>query len=257
MDQNQQTQKDIDWTRGGFPTWGKMLVAVAVVLLLMLVFFRVRTFEVSGNVRYTAQEIAEASGLGEGDILMGINKTKTASRLLIKLPYLEEVVIEKALPGTVRFTVKECTAAGKAESEFGTCWLMDQEGKLLEEIENPNESAYSAYPLITGVLLTIPTGGDMAKYDDPARGEIAMTVLSAVRNTGLAGKITEISVEDSSAVYVLYEDRIKVQLGDGSDGEYKLKYLLAVIEEIGKDEKGVLDLSFSTGETAIFHPLAA
>ena len=59
MDSSPQTRR---WNRGGFPTWAKMLVAVAVVLLFSLVFFRVRTFEVSGNVRYTAEEVAEASG---------------------------------------------------------------------------------------------------------------------------------------------------------------------------------------------------
>ena len=256
MDQNQQTQKNIDWTRGGFPTWGKMLVAVAVVLLLMLVFFRVRNFEVEGNVRYSLEEISEASGLGEGDILMGVNKTSTASRLLVKLPYLEEVVIEKALPGTIRFTVKECTAEVMAVSEFSTYWLLDEEGKLLEEVEEPDENAASAYPLITGTLLTMPFGGEMAEFDDSARGELAMELLSAVMNTGLSGKISEINVADTTAVYVIYDGRLEVRLGDGSDGEYKLQYLKAVVNEIGEGQKGALDLSFSTGETAIFHPIA-
>ena len=54
-------------------------------------FSGVETFEVSGNVRYTAEEVAEASGITKGDILMAVNKTRTASRLLVKLPYVEEV----------------------------------------------------------------------------------------------------------------------------------------------------------------------
>lgn len=61
---------------GRFPTWAKMLVAVAVVLLFSLIFFRVRSFEVSGNVRYTAEEVTEASGITNGDILMAVNKPK-------------------------------------------------------------------------------------------------------------------------------------------------------------------------------------
>lgn len=256
MDQNQQTKKNMDWSRGGFPTWGKMLVAVAVVLLLMLVFFRVRHFEVSGNVRYSPEEIAEASGLGEGDILMGVNKTSTASRLLIKLPYLEEVVIEKALPGTVRFTVRECQAVAKVFSEFSTCWLINEEGKLLEEIEDPEDAAYSGYPMISGVLLTMPSPGEIAVFDNNASGQCAMELIAAVHATGLSGKVSEVNMEDPYSVYALYEDRVKVLLGDGSDGEYKLQYLKAVVGELQEKQKGVLDLSFSTGERAIFHPFA-
>ena len=37
MDNSPNKQNEIDWTRGEFPTWAKMLVAVAVVLLLMLI----------------------------------------------------------------------------------------------------------------------------------------------------------------------------------------------------------------------------
>lgn len=252
MEQNQQTQKNIDWTRGGFPTWAKMLVAVAVVLLLMLVLFRVRTIEVAGNVRYTEEEIAEASGLGEGDILMGVNKTSTASRLLVNLPYLKQVVIEKALPGTIRLVVEECTAQGMAVSDYGTYWLINQEGKLLEEVERPQDEAQSAYPLINGVYLTMPFGGEMAQFGDKEKGKLALTLLNQVEAAGLTGKISEINLENT--VYLIYENRIEVRLGDGSDGAYKLEYLKAVVGQLGETQRGALDLSFATGETAIFHP---
>ena len=88
--------------------WGKTLIAVAVVFLFMLVFFRVRDFEVNGNIRYTAEEVADASGITVGDVLMGVNKTQAASRILTKLPYVEQVEISKVLPGTIQFTVQEC-----------------------------------------------------------------------------------------------------------------------------------------------------
>ncbi len=256
MDQNQQKQKNIDWSRGGFPTWAKMLVAVAVVLLLMLVLFRVRSFEVEGNIRYTPEEIFEASGLGEGDILMGVNKTSTASRLLVKLPYLKQVTIEKALPGTIRFTVEECTAQGMAMTDYGTYWVINREGKLLEEVDGPQEGERSAYPLITGVHLALPFAGELAEFDQDGLGNLALELLNQVEAAGLASRISEINLEDPTAVYLIYDDRLEVRLGNGYDGAYKLAYLKAVVGEIGETQKGALDLSFSTGETAIFHPAA-
>lgn len=256
MEQNQQEKKNMDWSRGRFPTWGRMLVAVAVVLLFMLVFFRVRTFEVEGNLRYTAQEIADASGLGEGDILMGVNKTSTASRLLVGLPYLRQVTVEKALPGTIRFVVEECTAQGMAVSEYGTYWLLNEDGKLLEEVEQPQENQHSGYPLITGVQLNMPFGGEMAEFLDPEKGATALELLNQIEDADLSDLISEINLEDSSAIYLIYDNRIEVRMGNGEDGAYKLQYLKAVLEELGAEETGALDLSFSTGERAIFHPVA-
>lgn len=252
MNQTQQTQKNIDWSRGGFPTWAKMLVAVAVVLLLMLVLFRVNHFEVEGNVRYSQEEIIEASGLGNGDILMGVNKTSTASRLLVKLPYLKQVTVEKALPGTIRIAVEECTASGVAMTDYGTYWLINQEGKLLEEVEEPQ----SGYPLISGIYLDMPFGGETASFDEIGLGALALNLLMEVEGAGLSGKVSQIDFEDLTKVYLIYEDRLEVRLGDGSDGAYKLSYLKSVVGELEETAKGVLDLSFSTGDTAIFHPAA-
>lgn len=245
-----QSQEPISWSKGGFPAWAKMVLGVVLVLLLMLVLFRIRTFEITGNVRYTAQEITTASGLAEGDILMGVNKTSTAGKLLVALPYVEEVVISKMLPGTIRIEIKECTAEYAAVSEFQTTWLLNGEGKLLEEVEDA-----SGFPLITGTELQLPTGGDPAVFTDPVRGEVAMKILEATETTELAAQITAVNVSDTDAVSVSYQERLSVNLGDGSDAEYKLRYFKAILGELPADARGIVDLSFSQGEQAIYHPI--
>ena len=243
------------WNRGGFPTWAKMLVAVAVVLLFSLVFFRVRTFEVSGNVRYSADEVAEASGITDGDILIAVNKTRTASRLLGKLPYIEEVRVYKEMPGTVRFEISECTAVTAAKSEFSTYWLMTKDGKLLEEVDSREDSKLSGIPVIEGITLTLPTLGKQAEFSDILSGQTAMKLIGAISDAGLLGSVSEINLEDPSNITLQYGSDLTVWLGDGSDGDYKLRYLLAVQEQLTAGKAGVLDLSFSSGEQAVFHPL--
>ncbi len=243
------------WNRGGFPTWAKMLVAVAVVLLFSLVFFRVKSFTVTGNVRYTAEEVAEASGITRGDILMAVNKVKTASRLLVKLPYIEEVRVYKEMPGTVRFEVKECSAVMAAKSEFSTYWLMTGDGKLLEEVDSREDPKLSGIPVIEGVNLSLPTMGKQAVFDDVLSGETAMELIGAISDAGLLGSVSELNLEDPANITMQYGDDLTVWLGDGSDGAYKLQYLLAVQAQFSAGKRGVLDLSFSSGEQAVFHPL--
>ena len=251
----QRTPQTHGWNRGGFPTWAKMLVAVAVVLLFSLVFFRVRTFEVSGNVRYSADEVAEASGITSGDILIAVNKTRTASRLLVKLPYIEEVRVYKEMPGTVRFEISECTAVTAAKSEFSTYWLMTKDGKLLEEVDSREDPKLSGIPVIEGISLTLPTLGKQAEFDDALSGESALALIRAISDAGLQSSVSEVNLEDPSNITLQYGSDLTVWLGDGSDGDYKLRYLLAVQEQLTAGKRGVLDLSFSSGEQAVFHPL--
>lgn len=252
MTQRTTGNREYDWSRGNFPTWMKMLVAVAAVLLFMLIVFRVRTFEVSGNVHYTPEQIAEASGITEGDILMGVNRTSTAGRLLVKLPYLTQVVVQKSLPGTVRFHVVECQASGEVLSEFGTYWLISDTGKLLEE----KEEHTAGFPTITGTVLSLPIAGDNAAYEDEAKGEKAMELLKIVQAAGLSGKITEINVAESDNICLIYDSRLEIQLGTGDRAGYALEYLKAVLNQLPEDAKGAIDMSFSSGDEAIFHPIA-
>lgn len=251
--QQQETQQEkANWSRLSIPMWGRMLVAVAVVLLLMLVFFRVDQFEVSGNVRYTTEEVADASGVTQGDVLMGVSKTRAASRILTKLPYVRRVVVTKLLPGTIRFEVVEDTAAAVVSSEFGTAWLINDGGKLLEQAD---EAAETAYPVITGTVLMLPTAGDEAEYDDGAKGQMAMKILASLETLGLTGYVQEIGVEDLENVTVTYQERLEVQLGDGSDLDYKLQYMTQAASQLAATDRGILDLSFATGSQAVFHPV--
>lgn len=251
--QQQETQQEkANWSRLTIPMWGRMLVAVAVVLLLMLVFFRVDRFEVTGAVRYTTEEVADASGVTVGDVLMGVSKTRAASRILTKLPYVEQVVVTKLLPGTIRFEVVEDTAAAVVTSEFGAGWLINDSGKLLERMDEVTETAY---PVITGTALLLPTAGSEADYDDAEKGEMAMKVLSSLEVLGLTGYVQEICVEDLENVTVTYQERLEVQLGDGSDLDYKLQYMTQAAAQLGTADRGVLDLSFAAGSQAVFHPV--
>ncbi len=252
--QQAQQEGSEHWEKRGLPMWARTLIAVGVVLLLILVFFRVDKIEVTGNVRYTPEEVADASGITLGDVLMGVNKTRAASRILVKLPYVKQVEVAKLLPGTVRFTLVECRAVAAAESEFGVRWLINQDGKLLEALDNDAEITY---PLIQGTVLELPNAGDQVVYDDPERGAQAMEILQEVLNAGLQDQIRLIDVTDESQIVLSYDDRVEVRIGDITDVGYKLQYMILAMEHLGAEARGMLDLSFSEGPQAFFHPLAA
>ena len=71
--------------RGLYRVLSVLAVAVALVVACV-VFFRVNEVTVSGNQRYTALQIVEASGIKLGDNLITLSKSRVAGNLIAKLP---------------------------------------------------------------------------------------------------------------------------------------------------------------------------
>ena len=107
-----------------------LLIAGAVVAALT-VFFKVQSITVSGNARYTSEEVVAASGIEIEDNLFLLNKYSAAQAIFEKLPYVEEATINRALPDTIVITVRECVAAAGVVTPEGY-WLISENGKLLE-----------------------------------------------------------------------------------------------------------------------------
>ena len=99
-----------------------LLIAGAVVAALT-VFFKVQSITVSGNARYTSEEIIAASGIEIEDNLFLLNKYSAAQAIFEKLPYVEEATINRALPDTIVITVRECAAAAGVSSPSESCAL--------------------------------------------------------------------------------------------------------------------------------------
>ena len=80
------------------------------------VFFQVETVAVTGNSRYSQEEIIKATGIQTGDNLFRMNKYQIAHQVLQGLPYVEELTIRRALPSTIVITVKEWDAVARVEA---------------------------------------------------------------------------------------------------------------------------------------------
>ena len=85
------------------------LVVVAVIFV-MSVFFRVSDIQVRGNSHYSDEEIIRAIDIEEGDNLFFFDRFAALSRVFAKLPYIDEVSVERSLPNKVIITVSESQA---------------------------------------------------------------------------------------------------------------------------------------------------
>ena len=96
----------------------KLLCGAALAAALTVgatVFFQVETIAVVGSSRYTPEEVIAASGVAVGDNLFRMNKNQVSQRIRQQLPYIGDVTVQRGLPSTLTFTVKEWAAAAQVE----------------------------------------------------------------------------------------------------------------------------------------------
>ena len=113
-----------------------VLVICGCLIAALTLFFRVDVIEISGEHRYTAREIQDASGIQVGDNLVTMWEPDINDRICQKLPYVERVVLHRVLPDRVNLLVVERTAAATVEGG-GSQWLLSADGYLLETTQEP------------------------------------------------------------------------------------------------------------------------
>ena len=222
-----------------------ILLAAAAVVVACVVFFRVNGLEVSGNVRYTAEEIIEASGIGIGDNLIGLSRSRVSASICTKLPYVENVNIKKVLPDRVALRVSERVAAASVGSAEGR-WLISAQGKLLEK-----DSGSLRVLAINGLTAAGPYPGGKIQVAEGEETTLSYVteLLAQLESHGWLDQCTVLDCSAAASMTLNY-GIYQVKLPRGGDYDYCLSLTESALAS-GKIQEGVggsLDLTVAEGK---------
>ena len=216
-----------------------VLICTAIALALTL-FFRIRTIDVSGSQRYSAQEIIDAAEVQVGDNMFLMNKYRAAERIRAALPYIETVQFRRDMPDGLRIIVTECTDPA-AIVQDGKAYLLCDTGTIVDDVA---ASAAKKRIQVKGLTLVEPVVGQPAQAAEGQ--ELALTqllaLMQALDERGMGGDVTLIDMSDPAQLTLGYLDRFNVYFPWDADYGYKLDYLLAVVEKLEANEKGVINM---------------
>lgn len=243
----------------------QLITVAAVVIALLLgisVFFKVETITVSGNAKYTAWDISQASGIKEGENLLTLGIPQAVARIQAELPYVEDVRIGIKLPNTVNIEIVESEVVYSIKASDETWWLVSSAGKVIEKVPDGGQEGYTK---LLGVSLNAPVPGEKAQafetggtQTDAEGNTIPVTVTQTQRLTtllditdylernGIIGKATSIDVTDMGSIELWYGKQYQVELGDDSQLLYKISCLKAALDKMEPYQSGILDISFTT-----------
>jgi len=183
--------------------------------------------------------VLDASGLELGGNLYFINKFEVKKELFRRLPYVEEIRINRKLPDTLLIEVGECTA--NAAVPFGDgYWLVSENGKLLEQTQTLEASLV----LLEGLELHEPQAAEKADFGEEGayRASVALTLLREAARRGMRDKIRRIDLSDDTALNMEYLNRFTVRMPWTADVGYKLDTLETVVNYLENNETGRIDL---------------
>lgn len=247
-----------------------LATVAAVVLALVLgisIFFKTQHVTVSGAEKYTPWEIREASGIQDGDALLGLSEAKISAQIREKLPYVGDVRVGIKLPDTVNIEIKELEVVYAIEDSNAAWWLLDVNGRV---VDSADVATAKNYTRVIGVQIQEPAVGAqaVAAEEEPPEntdtqtesGPIVPTVpatpasellaaavqiLGALEQNGVMGTIDTVDVSDITVLTLQLENRYQVTLGDTSRLDYKIGAMKAAIQKMGEYQSGYLDVSFT------------
>lgn len=237
------------------PLYLTLAIGIAVLILVcaMILFFQIKDISCEGNFLYSSAQIIDASGITIGDNLTAIQKAKSASLIMSKLPFVSSVHIERKLPHSVLISVTESEASFKIYDQKNNCFLVSAEGVVESQL---GSLELADYPEISGIVFRTPTiGKKLIQYTDNTDGlYVLLELIAILDNYGVTGGIQRINVEAVNDLYLNYDGRYDVYLGSMDKIEYKVAYLSAMLKEWDSNRIGVIDLTFDVEQEARFQP---
>ena len=263
-----QPTPDVVYTEPGLFNRNRLILRLATVVAVVLalifgisIFFKVETVTVAGFQKYTAAEVKEASGIREGDNLLGLNNARITSNIIGDLPYVSSVRVGIKLPNTVKIEIVELDVVYAVEADDGSWWLIRADGVV---IEKTNSADAELHTKLLGVKLTKPVVGEKSVAAQPPSQETtvdgepapitvkaeeqldtAIGLMQYLEEFGVIGEAASINVENLSELEIWYGTRYQVLLGDTLDLKNKVSRMKAAIDTASDTQTGVLDVTFS------------
>jgi cell division protein FtsQ len=226
-------------------------------ILSFTVLFPIKKVIITGSSVYSASDIKSTADIKDGQQIITLKSDNIETAILEKFIYIDETKVKKKFPETIEIEVIPSTPAASIAVTDGYLYLSES-GKVLEQNILPKKDA----PVFTGVALsgavfpgvTIDINADAAQIQnmtDEEKADLSAIALVLEVAADLPENVREktdyIDVHDRGDIKIMYDNRLELGIGGLSDLEYKLNFLMKIIEDkIGPNTSGKLTM-LSTG----------
>ncbi|MDR2817418.1 MAG: FtsQ-type POTRA domain-containing protein [Oscillospiraceae bacterium] len=241
-----------------------LLIALLVCVYFSLgIFFNVKNILLSGESRYSREQILKASKIRKGENIFFVNLNRVRENIEKGLLYVGNVDVKLEFPVSVLIVVNDAKPMCALKDEKGYVILSDGLKILGQNVLTIDESL----DIIKGVKLATPILGEKVE-DETALDKLnGFTVLNGYMKKAGLKNMRMYDLEDLQDIRLYSRDEksgIRVRFGGMDQAEHKVKFLAEALDcitdkemlsETGSGISGELDLTrlVSSGK-AIWRP---
>ena len=225
---------------------GRLMTFLVICLVLFLgvsVFFRVDEIVVTGETRYSDEEVIAASGIASGDHLFLINAVAAGREIRTRLPYIGQAEIRRQFPNRLEITVSETAPVAKLRFEGGYL-ILDRDAKI---VEHTTQTPLTRLVHLLGLPEPLlPREGEVLNLgeDEADRLRYLRDILAAISTLGIAGDVSRIDLTELHDPEMIYlNERFTVRLGPNRGLHHKIDLLVGIVATIAEDDRGTIDLN--------------
>ncbi|MGN0628499.1 MAG: cell division protein FtsQ/DivIB [Oscillospiraceae bacterium] len=196
-----------------------LFIIAGAVYLCLTMLFNVDRFNIVGNTLYSERELIETTGIEKGDNLFQIDTDYAEDKLYSVYSYIESAEVKRSFPNAVTITITEAVPFAALEEADGYT-LLSTGGKVLER---GLEEVPRGMAAVRGISTITST------EDDQKRLELLKRIMTEMHSLNMEG-YDFIDLTDTLEITMICDSRIRVELGNELELEYKLQFVNEIVE---------------------------
>lgn|GEM_PF-1819826 len=210
-----------------------LCLAVALITVSAIIFTvtRVENITVTGNARYTSEEILAAIDL-EGAVMPFLTDRAVEKKAISKCPYVNSVELKKTYPSTLEVIVNEAAAVY-------TAFIRDRQYTLDADLRviDFSKSKDGLIELYLPEVASAVEGSKVRFYDESNETRIP-ELLDAFFNDENTLPLTSLNLTNRFSISGTIGESVKINFGDYNDIAIKLNAASQLVQKAGENKSG-------------------
>lgn len=234
----------------GLLGFAALLGAVYVLLINYVFVVREVGVQMPQDCRFTAQQVAQVSGVKLGTRLDRIDEAEIAQNVL-NSGWLCLEGVEVIYPDRLQITVSQRRPAALV-SHVSTLLVTDSDGIMIEQVSG--DPGYPGCVYITDIDIRRAHPGQRLQAADNTKIDAMVMLLKGLEEVSCQDLISWASVAQSRAMRLYSGNHVYVELGDGSRMPDKLRLMEAALTDMIHRGESLGTLNVSSGIYADYAP---